>query len=332
MNDLFISYEGAGAHLYVILRLAEDNTVWDTTLNTGAGGWSAWVDANYANYPIDLTDQGGDLYTASIPATIGISSVIRSYYYEYTTPASPVLDGDLLLLSRTTTGAGTIGTAPVGDAGFLTLGEWRKTVIDSVLTATNGSYDNDKIDRAIMAAGQIWNRETRIYAVTQNITLSNGNETVNIPATATDFLPDQWMRGEIDYYRVLKEDYVKLAMLYQNSTNSGRPLAIGFRTQTQAIVYPKPDMDYTMRMTYWPPFTAWIPGQVDDSILLNIYAKFARDVAWFGAGTLLVYGETGHGSLYAEKGWQHFNELIERVKGMQQLESADSISSADTWQ
>lgn len=320
-GELFCKQTGDTSNLYCVLRRASDSYVWQTSTST----WVVWSNGGIANYDIALASAGGDLYTADMPSGVGGSTIMRVTYYEYTVNGVPAIT-DLPLSTRTITGTGASGSAPAGSSGYLTLAEWRSIVIDSVLMAQN-SYIGDyhKIDRAILGAGNRFVRETKCTAVSANITITSGTEAVDCTATATDFLPQSFMLGEIGYYKVRFADYEQIRASYENSTSTGRPTYIGFRTPAQGVLYPQPDTGYTMRLTYYQPFTYWTPAQADDTILLNIPARWAHDVAWFGVGTQMQYGETAQGSLYAEKGLSRFMELIKEAKGAFSLDSYDSI-------
>lgn len=68
-----------GAHLYAVIHGVVSGTrkVWNTTLNTGAGGWEAYNSANWAQYAIALTEQASSgYYAATYPA--GCAGVITS--------------------------------------------------------------------------------------------------------------------------------------------------------------------------------------------------------------------------------------------------------------
>jgi len=76
-DELRLTYQGAAATLYAVVRRTSDQYAWDNT----ASAWEAWADGSIGDYDLPLTDQGGDLYTADFPSTIASGSVVRIMYY-----------------------------------------------------------------------------------------------------------------------------------------------------------------------------------------------------------------------------------------------------------
>jgi hypothetical protein len=74
-NELQVTYtSGAGPHLYATIRRLSDLKPWNGT------AFEAWNDANLALYGPDLTDMGGDVWAADVPATLPAGDYRVTYY------------------------------------------------------------------------------------------------------------------------------------------------------------------------------------------------------------------------------------------------------------
>jgi hypothetical protein len=91
-RELSISYQGASANLYCVIRRLSDGYVWSTV----SSAFAAWADGSIADYDIALTDDGGDHYYGTFPSAIAAGSY-RIFYYERA-GASPATT-DLVLKS-----------------------------------------------------------------------------------------------------------------------------------------------------------------------------------------------------------------------------------------
>jgi hypothetical protein len=106
-RELNVSYNGASANLYAIIRLKSAGTVWNGT------SLATWVNASIGDYDIPMTDAGGDAYYADIPASLS-AGTYRIFYYERA-GATPALT-DLLLKSEELYWNGTtVSEAPSDD-------------------------------------------------------------------------------------------------------------------------------------------------------------------------------------------------------------------------
>jgi hypothetical protein len=120
-RELSVSYNGTGAALYVVARLVSDGTAWSVT-NAALETYSA---ASLADYAIDLTDDGGDLYVGDLPAALPAGDY-RLFYYERA-GASPAAS-DLILKSPVRHWDG----AALSDAGDVVLSAYALTTLESV--------------------------------------------------------------------------------------------------------------------------------------------------------------------------------------------------------
>lgn len=227
--------------------------------------------------------------------------------------------------SFTTTAAAAAGT------GLITLTQAREIVRNSVLHVPNGSYSDSQIDNAILFVGKMWMRDTKCVQKIGQVAITDGNREIDIQASLPDF--NYWMfsRCQIvddnNYIKtVARDDYSKVANAYCNSTQSGRPRAMGIKTNSTALLYPTPDDDYTLHIIYAEPFVQFTAGTLSpDVITINIPGDLVRDVLWFGAGTALVFGEN-YQNMYPTRGWAYFMELKKKVEGQMSIDSYDSYN------
>lgn len=112
-RELQTSFQGTGATLYVLARLESTGTVWNVT-NAALETYSA---ASLASYAIDLTDEGGDLYSGDIPTDLP-SGTYRFFYYEQA-GGSPATT-DLILKSPVRAWNGTVLADPADPTDLAT--------------------------------------------------------------------------------------------------------------------------------------------------------------------------------------------------------------------
>jgi hypothetical protein len=139
-----------GQTLYVLIFNRTTGQVWNTTLNTGAGGWQAYNSANWAQYVIALTElTGSGVYQATYPAGIGADLTAEAVYQQ--AGGSPAL-GDApaagLALSQGQNVAGVAGAADPAEtlrdnltavARGLAAGTPTASLVPTDLTATDAN-------------------------------------------------------------------------------------------------------------------------------------------------------------------------------------------------
>lgn len=87
-RELRITYQGASATLYAVIRRISDSYVWN------GSAFEAWANGNIATYDIALTDRGGDLYSADWPSAMAAGDYRVIYYYQ--PGAAPAITDDIL--------------------------------------------------------------------------------------------------------------------------------------------------------------------------------------------------------------------------------------------
>jgi hypothetical protein len=162
MSDkLTVSYNGAGATLYAILRRVSDGYVWNGSAVV------AWVNANIATYKIALADQGGDLYSVSVPADLPRGIDYDAIYYKQV-GGSPAITDDILTREQFTW-RGNIDSEDLGDGGEIISQDDISDFLGTLNLAIESQQDPDAtttddahVQRAIVKA------EARVKAVLGN--------------------------------------------------------------------------------------------------------------------------------------------------------------------
>jgi len=205
------------------------------------------------------------------------------------------------------------------------LDEARWIVRDSILHIGFGTdFDEDKIDRAIKAAGYRFLRETGASITTTDISISSGDETVNLVTTITDFEEHWFLSARIGYDIVEKTTVSQVVTSFEDSVATGQPTHIAFESANSALLHPQPDAGYTLSVTHRQDLIAWTPG-VSSNPTLNIPSEFAYDVLWWGARSYLLMGLKGHGD--AEPSAVMFDKIIAEAKGKYQGNSGNSADA-----
>ncbi len=105
-GELNVIYNATGASLYALLRQRTTGYVWNGTALV------VWNNANIGAYDIPLTDQGGDYYSANMPATIGAGDYVIVYCVQ--AGASPAItDQDFKTETKHWNGAALVDTSVV---------------------------------------------------------------------------------------------------------------------------------------------------------------------------------------------------------------------------
>lgn len=249
-RELNVTFEGAGAALYAILRRTADDFVWRTTTSA----FEAWDDANVATYAITLTDRGGDEYSADIPAAVS-TGMYRARYYQQLA-GSPATTDDILR-----TGAafvwpgGAVGVpipsgawrysdrahvlALVGDANAAVI--WSldgDDIEDAGLMEQDGSQADTYIDRALLLEGLTVPIDTGTAAavVVQSLADIGAHLTVwwGFHHRGLEELANRGVASSSDIAGLMKgykdyadEELKKLVMILQNLNPDDDSVAVG---------------------------------------------------------------------------------------------------------
>jgi hypothetical protein len=203
----------------------------------------------------------------------------------------------------------------------MNLTEARLITRNSVLHVAPGTYDDAKVDRALKFALGRFARLSRCCREVVEVDTVADERTVDIANVADmagkpPFIVDGLIHARIGFKPLAVVDWATIARTIEaNSTATAQPTTLAFETVAhEATLYPLPDDVYTIVVAYAADLVEWETGVADgDSVELNLPERFVREAIWMGAGTALVYGEAGN--LWAQTGWQKFEELIKDARG-----------------
>ena len=72
-----------GSILYVIIYNPVTGQFWNTTLNTGAGGWDTYNEAHWASYAISMTEYAGSgIFSAAYPAALAGGILTQEWIFK----------------------------------------------------------------------------------------------------------------------------------------------------------------------------------------------------------------------------------------------------------
>lgn len=178
---------------------------------------------------------------------------------------------------------------------LMTVETARSTLLDSVLHG--GGWTESDLDRAIIAAGEEFLRETDAGLTTTTIVLASGTKTINVTSSVTGFLVDDFAWAEISFNPVTLAPFGTVQRRHQGSSPTGRPTMIGFRSNSYALFDKETDAEYSLLLTHTQRLTTWTVGGEDAPTLattLNIPEKWVYPVIWWGARGHLLWGWDGH--------------------------------------
>lgn len=138
-----VSWTVPGATIYAVARLVNSPySVWD------GANLVAWVDANIASYDVALTERGGDMWAAAVPATLPVGTYSISYNLQ--AGGSPAI-------TDTQVGRQVLqwnGAALVPPTTTIVLSPYALTTLDSAKTnmGVTSSDDDEKITFLINSA------------------------------------------------------------------------------------------------------------------------------------------------------------------------------------
>lgn len=185
--------------------------------------------------------------------------------------------------------------------------------VNIVRRAVKSGIAETTIKDAIFLAGNMFLRETGISRKEATVTLTASDEDVNIPEQIEDFRPERLLRAEFsDYDKLEHVDYDTIATWLRDSSESGTPEFIGFRTDTAGVVFPKPDSSHTsLRLVYLQRFAN--TDSYEDDTQLNLPDEYIFEVLWFGAGA--VAESDVPDKTFQNVSWRKFvDEVIPKAK------------------
>lgn len=151
------------------------------------------------------------------------------------------------------------------------------------------NFSSAHLDRAIQAAAERFLGESGANVTSTNIAITTSDQSVDITATVSGFVVDDFIAAEISFQDVRACEYHHVRRRWENGTpTSGRPTEIGFRGNNYALFDKPADQGYTMAVTHVARLTEFTPGTQTDPTL-NLPARDAVNVIRFGAKATLLY-------------------------------------------
>lgn len=181
---------------------------------------------------------------------------------------------------------------------------------------SSAMYSNEMIDRALQSVGNRFCRVTRCLPRLDGLELTADAADVPISDLAGTFRPEHLIRAYLEGYSGALElvDFNDLADLQADEASSAQPTKLAFSSPREARVYPTPDVDYTLQVRWWQPFTIWTAGTAaPDDVTLNIPEEILTEILPYGPTSILQHNEPE--MKYAAQSWQKYLEVETRMKG-----------------
>lgn len=202
--------------------------------------------------------------------------------------------------------------------------EFLKQFARSGLDAT--MYKDENLDRALQVLGNdfiwrtLWPRVTGDIAITAD-TAAIGSFTATA-GTLTGFRPQRLLRAYFVSGMVAGDDrdpwlgtpdFTDLFAQAQRNAATDVPTDIAFETETAALLYPTPDVNYTLRLLWVKPLITWTPGTAPDSPgdVLNLPDDLLQQAILYGATSFLQHNEPQN--QYASESRAKYLEFVEQV-------------------
>ena len=311
----------SGSHAYYMLRLKSDLSVW----NTATSLFETWSDATIANYDLAgsgvFDDKGGDEWLATIPAAAVIAAgndTIRLVAYYYTVNGTPATTDQKIKTYELNLGGGV--ASPVA-GNYATIGQLVTILQNSARAAggysddNSGCYSLTAFHVALQMAFTDFVFRTRVTRTFSTLSLAEDATTIDF-SSLTGFMPGRllnlWIADE-DPISVVSP--LEIVRLRKSSDRDGPPTKIGFSNLTTAQIRETLDDDYSLQVEWFPPLTAWTPGDTGVSAtLINVPADLATLVASTGAVACLQYGSIEMAPV-ADRARTAYEALVARSMG-----------------
>lgn len=133
--------------------------------------------------------------------------------------------------------------------------------------------------------------------------------TGNEPPNSTYWEKVYWGGG----FPIQNSDYGHVAMMLDKNGQTGRPEMIGFSDRDNAIVWPVPDINYTLSIWHAGPLIEWESG-TSDLVTLNVEERYLKEGLWWGAAAVIGYEDPT--ARYGSIQWSRFNEYLKEVSDL----------------
>ena len=297
----------------------------------------AYVDANFAQYAVAMTQKGTG--STLFSWTISGSLPANDYIYEIRNCAagSPVAtnavttdgfikSGEILWDGTAATGTASIGT------NVATVGSLRTVLQNNVRNAgvigdaANTDYPPIVCDYAIQRCLSILIDRTRCTPKISSVTMPAGSQSIDFSAL-TGFETQRILRQGIWAYPaagtnshrisvdVVSQDEVDEYVMH-HPARTGHPKMIGFSTTTGSNTTAHvADVDYTVKVHWFTPLVSWTMGDSGASnVVVNIPANFAIEAVATGASAFMQGNEVAQLAIVNMKNPQ-WELLVQRTAG-----------------
>ena len=193
------------------------------------------------------------------------------------------------------------------------LNEATDVLKDAVLYFGDTTTSNERLHRAVKAAGLLFCRMVPVSVTDKSVSLGSGVGTLDMNAEVAGWQDPWFIRASISNIPVRKHDDASVRRLWEGGTpTAGRPTKISCPYPTGWLFDKPTDTTSTLVVTYRQPFTSFSPGTTNNPDL-NIPEEYLYDVLHWGA---LGYFLKGISEQHPEapSAMQTFHEFIQKAR------------------
>lgn len=239
----------------------------------------------------------------------------RTYFYRLVTTDS------LLATVNSAQVSGALEYSPGAAAGMslTTARLWARQFARNAGSSTE--YSNTDVDHALIVVGEQFARVTRCVRAAGSVALAAHSAVADFSGL-TAFRPERILTAHILTKQCELEitDWQHLYKKQIECASEGAPRVLAFETWTTANVWPTPNVDLSLRIQYWQPFTNWTPGMAGDAaISFNLPDDYMTQILTYGVPATLQHNEPEH--RYASESWKKYLEFEQRMMGAGNLGS-----------
>lgn len=194
------------------------------------------------------------------------------------------------------------------------LRQWGSDTADTVL------YSNSDVDRAIQALGDDLAFHTNVTRTTDTENCTADDPDLDLSGL-TDFKAERilgiYLTDPDDSSKEYDLDIIdagQMRALRRADDSSTTPELIAFTSDTDARLYPTPDVAYVATVEWKAPFTSFTAGTATpDTVDLNIPDEYWRTALMLGGTALLQH--TDPKRRYASESWLKYVEFRNLIRG-----------------
>ena len=194
-------------------------------------------------------------------------------------------------------------------------------LIYRAMKTNDATYPTEHVTDAVRLVGEKFLRETGLSRTSGSVTLANAASTLDVVTTLTDFRPERLLQihQATSFEPVSVVDYDTVRRSHENNSSTGEPELLGWQSDALALVYPTADQAYTLTVIYSKPLISTTGANPT----LNIPDEYCYEAFYFAGPAVVEH--TDPNALYADRGWQRFEKLIEDIKRRSSFDGAWSM-------